>query len=292
MGGLSADGHMVFPTRPLRGGTGAGGTAAAALGMGKKLLEDGIVQAFGVCDHAVPDGKGKLRAQVELHLVAQSPMQRFTTVNIRCRVAEPGSMEVQEAEPGALRDDRHASVVTRHFHILLNDIFTQAIVAEVDCVLGDVAGTTAGRSSEVQHRCEIPLPIDITAFLTPMPASRLHSTAWDQAKCPARWRVPDETKAALAARSEMEIQEAVSCGGTLGRRGQDGDPVFMAELLAGRTLLVIIALAMSGGTVSEVVVRSEEERLATAILDIAKHHLLALATGLKSDADAVGPVAL
>jgi hypothetical protein len=279
------------------------------VGTGELLYEDHALQVFGASECAVLDAKlGQLRAQVELHLVSKKPSQQLSSVDIQCRVPDHewhdreacSGLQVKEVvghgmgldgKEVVFQSERQGPVITRHFDIFLKDIFSKPPVAIIESIIENF-GPDEKEMQAPRHFCEVPLPIDITAFLSPLPIQRSQSQLlWENAKCSKRWHVPDQIKECLDTLCrEEEIYEAVACKGTLGRRVQDKSPVFTAELLKtdnsalGSNLVAIIALHMTGGppparqSLAEVVVRSEDIRLADAVLSVAVKHLTDLAS--------------
>lgn len=218
-----------------------------------------------------------LRAAVDVQVQARGTRAGFNAIRLRCTCVDAGGLDfnvLPMAAPEDMQGERPAWVSqTVHFELI--ELFSQfpklCIDASLSSEVADDAGSTIEpRSSKTwEHHCSSPLPVAITTFLQPLPASTDFISAWEapsldacKVSVPAS---PSQKKLGLDT-----VAQALDCGGALSHFCPHRELARLGAVLSSHGCvdgpLRCLVLLQRSGSGWELEARSEEVRLAEGIL--------------------------
>jgi len=240
------------------------------------LFEDARIQVFGACEPGGPKQDASGFWSVEAHVCICSREQLVRIEGIEAsliRKQQQHAVGVKFSPRNTLGlCDGNLHAATKRFHASLHDIFSERPSASVEARLVRQDGRI------IEHWFEMQLPVDVSAWLKPLPIDKPDAVAkaWDNARRTQRAPLPPELRHALQKCSPSDRDRAASCGGVLQKVGVGGELVYGGQLVKP-PIYVFVALSSSAGSLTDVVARSEDSRLADCMLEAVIRRLSVLA---------------
>jgi len=238
------------------------------------LFEDARIQVFCACEPTGPiqDASGRWIVEAHLCVCSRVPQVRVEAVDVMCegRGRLGGAVGVKFSPRTTLGIcDGNLHAATKRFNTSLHEIFGGRPFASAEARL------IAEDGRIIEHCFEVALPADVAAWLVPLAPDAV-AKAWDNSRRTRKLPLSPQLRRSLQKCTPRDRDIAASCGGLLQKVGV-GDELVYGGRLVQPSIYVFVALSNSGGSLTDVVARAEDARLADALLESVSRRLAVLA---------------